>query len=167
MRRWRMPDLARHAPPGLELEGEKKLFGWGLLCAAGYSLLFLVRYLDARDELFYDRLGKKVLWENAVMPDFAQLLGDALYGFAVLAVCLAGVAVWHYLYHWQGSKSIYTLRRLPDRWVLHRRCLTLPLAGLAVCAAAALALLLVYYAVYQLATPAACLTPGQWQKLWR
>ena len=41
------------------------------------------------------------------------------------------------------------------------------LLGAAICLAAALILLLVYFAVYQLVTPEACLTPGQWEKLWR
>lgn len=70
-----------------------------------------------------------VLRPGAVMEDFAQLLDWMLLGFAVTAVCMAALAVWHYASHFQGSRSIYTMRRLPQRWELARRCLTLPLLG--------------------------------------
>ena len=160
-------DLARHAPPGLELAAGLKWYGWGLFLAVGYSLSFFIRYLNERGDLYHNRLGKQVLWEGAVMPDFALVLGDALHGFALLAAGCVGFAVYCYLSHRQGSKSIYTMRRLPDRWELHRRCLTLPAAGLALCAVLAFALLGLYYWIYMTATPAQCLTPDQWQKLWR
>ena len=63
--------------------------------------------------------------------------------------------------------SIYLMRRLPDRWELHRRCLVFPFAGLVLCVAAAFLTVVLCYACYMIATPEICLTPGQWQKYWR
>lgn len=165
--RLRAVNLDRYAPLGLDAAAGLRWYGWGLFAAAGYSLTFFIRYLNERGDLYYNKLGRQVLWDGVVMPDFVQVLGDALGGFAVLAAGCVGFAVYCYLAHRQGSKSIYTMRRLPARWELHRRCLTLPAAGLAVCAVTAFVLLLLYYWIYMTATPAQCLTPGQWQKLWR
>lgn len=64
-----------------------------------------------------------------------------------------------------GAKSIYLMGRLPDRWELHRRCLTLPLGWLLSAVLLPVLTLLVYYGIYYLITPAACLRPGQLAKL--
>jgi len=72
----------------------------------------------------------------------------------------------HYQYHHRVSKSIYTMKRLPNRWELHRRCWSLPLCCFAAVLLTGFLLLLVYYAVYLLVTPAENLAPDQWKKLW-
>ena len=100
------------------------------------------------------------------MPDFVTLLGHYLIGFLLVALCMLAIVAYHYLYHRQGSKSIYTMRRLPDGMVLHRRCWTLPVLMALASLLAAFVLLMIYYAIYMFVTPDACLTPGQWQKLW-
>ena len=159
--------LARFAPPGLNLNFDLNFFFTGLACSVLYSLSFLYRFAGARSDL-YDHYGAvRRLREGAVMPDFRELLGSALLGFLVLGLCMIPFALYHYAYHRQGSRSIYLMRRLPDRWELHRRCLTLPACGAAVCLLLAAALLLIYFGIYLLATPDVCLTPDQWQKLWR
>ena len=100
------------------------------------------------------------------MPDFVEILGKGLLGFLIVSTLMIAAAVMHYLYHFHESKSIYTMWRLPNRWELHRRCLTLPAVGLAISAVAAMLFLLLFYAVYMNITPDVCLTPGQWQKIW-
>ncbi len=159
-------ELSRLAPPGLALRPELRLFGAGLALAAAGSCSFLLRYGSSRNALYYAAGAKRQLIQGAMMPDFVQLLGRALWGFGALALLCAALAVWHYAYHHVGSKSVYTMRRLPQRWERHRRCLTLPAIGLALSLLCALSLLLIYYAIYMLATPQACLRPGQWQKIW-
>jgi hypothetical protein len=159
--------LARFAPPGLELKQEFQFFVIGTICAALYSLSFLIRFTDALSQLYWRNGLERTLIPDAVMPDFRELLGSSLAGFLVIGLCMIPFALYHYAYHRQGSKSIYLMRRLPDRWELHRRCLTLPALGAVICLILALLLLLLYFAIYLLATPDACLTPDQWQKLWR
>ena len=160
--------LTRWVPPGFPLRTELTLFTVGNVCAFLYSLTFLFRFWNSYRDLFVWARG--VRWglePGAVMPDFVQLLDRSLWGFGAAALCMLLLIPAHYAYHRTGSQSIYLMRRLPSRWELHRRCLTLPLLGAAICLAAALILLLVYFAVYQLVTPEVCLTPGQWEKLWR
>ena len=160
-------NLSRYAPPGFELRTELQFFIAGMALATLHSLSFLTRFAHAKSDL-YGRIGTdRYLLPGAVMPDFHTLVGKALIGFLVLAIWWILVFVSaHYGYHFAGSKSIYLMRRLPDRWELHRRCWTLPLLVVLLCLLTATILFLVYYGIYMAATPKECLTPHQWQKIW-
>lgn len=159
-------DLQRLVPPGVNARQELTwmLVGWALSFV--YSLGFAMRLAQELSALYRVTGGKRVLRIDAVMPDFAGLLGSHLYGFLLVALCMLAIVAYHYLYHRQGSKSIYTMRRLPDGMELHRRCWTLPVLMALASLLAAFVLLMIYYAIYMFVTPESCLTPGQWQKLW-
>lgn len=160
-------DWSRHAPAGFPVIEEVKAFGGGCVGASLFSLLYYVpRYADALSSLYRGNGAERTLISGAVMPDFVEILGRGLLSFQILCACMIFFAGRHYFYHFRESKSIYTMRRLPNRWELHRRCLTLPAAGLIISAAMAMLFLLAFYAVYMLKTPDVCLTPGQWQKIW-
>ncbi len=161
-------DLSRYAPPGFPLKPELQFYFTYLIIQALANLfLFFNSYYSAREGLYWRNGLDRTLNPDAVMPDLAAILqSTALSLLLVLVLCMPLFAVIHYAYHRQGSKSIYLMRRLPDRRELHRRCLTLPLAGLVLCALAFLLLLLVFYWVYMTFTPEQCLTPHQWQKIW-
>lgn len=162
------PDLTRWAPPGFNLRPEKQFFVTGMACAVLYSFMFFIRYGNARSDLFGYSHGSniRILLPDAVMPDFYLLLEHYWAGLAVLAMCMLALIVYHYVYHWQGSKSIYLMRRLPNRFELHRRCLTLPLIAILICLLTAIILLLLFYGTYIAFTPKECLMPDQWKKLW-
>lgn len=159
--------LERYAPAGIKLETERNFFIGGMIVAAVYSFSFLMYYGMYKGGLYHQVRGENVLIPGKMMVDFAILMENALNGFFLLSFCLVLLAIYHYAYHYQGSKSIYLMRRLPDGKELHRRCLTLPIAGIVIALLTAFIFLLIYYAVYMLVTPEQCLTPGQWQKLWR
>ena len=158
--------LERSLPVGLDYRQELKWLTYGGVASVLNSLGFLIRYSQHYQSLFLQVGASKVLDTSAIMPDFLQVLGGGLIGFLILALCMAAVIINHYAYHYQGSKSIYLMQRLPNRWELHRRCITLPLLAVIVCLCAALLLLLAYFAVYMTVTPPACLAPGQWQQIW-
>ncbi|NLB89630.1 MAG: hypothetical protein GX786_00185 [Clostridiales bacterium] len=162
------PNMIRWAPPGLNLKPEKQFFFIGMLCAVLYSFMFFIRYGNARFDLYIysPASNTRILIPGAVMPDFYLLLEYYWAGLAVLAICMLALIIYHYVYHWQGSKSIYLMRRLPNRFELHRRCLTLPLIGIFTCLLTAIILLLLFYGTYVAFTPKECLTPDQWQKIW-
>lgn len=162
------PDLQRLVPPGVNAQQELKWMFGGWMLSFFYSLGFTMRYAWEYRYLFTDAMGgPRVLKAYEVMPDFADLLSSHLYGFLIVALCMLGVVLYHYAYHRQGSKSIYLMRRLPDGMELHRRCWTLPVLCAMASVLLAFALLMLYYAIYMFVTPDACLTPGQWGKLWR
>lgn len=164
------PDLQRLVPPGVNAQQELHWICGGWALSLLYSLGFVTGYSQERNNLYMTvttSAGRqRVLRSGAVMPDFADLLGTHLYGFLLVALCVLAVVVYHYLYHRQGSKSIYLMRRLPDGMELHRRCWTLPVLGALASILLAFVLLMIYYAVYILVTPKSCLPPDQWQKLW-
>lgn len=140
----------------------------GVLSAWGCSLLcFLVKYFDARSYLFehWDKT-RVFVRPGAVMKPFYEILQGTMLLFGFAALCLLLLALWHYYYHFQDSRPIYLMRRLPDRWDLWRRCLALPLLGLAACIVLAVLNTLLFYAVYRFCTPQECLEPGQWRMLW-
>lgn len=161
------PDLQRFVPLGVNARQELEWMFGGWMLSFFYSMGFLVRYEREYLSLFHTIDKRRVLLEGRFMPDFADLLGSHLYGFLIVALCMLAVVVYHYVYHRQGSKSIYLMRRLPDGMELHRRCWALPVLCALGSILLAFVLLLIYYAIYMLVTPDACLTPGQWEKLWR
>ena len=76
----------------------------------------------------------------------------SLFPFLVLALCQPAVALIHYLYHYQGGRSIYRMRTLPQRGELGRRCLAAPAAALGRCVLAAVAvavLCALYYLLFR------------------
>ena len=146
--------LEKLLPPGFDLEAELKWIAWGLGLSFFYSLGFLFRYGSAISALYYyDGNYNKILNEQSYMRPFSQLFGSTTSGFLLVAICMIGLAAYHYAYHYQGSKSIYLMRRLPDRLDLWRRCLTLPLLAILVCAVCVSILTAIYYAVYLGFTP--------------
>ena len=85
--------------------------------------------------------------------------------FPVLAgICLL-LAIPHGVSFYQGSRSIYLMRRLNDRGELWRRTLGLPLVLAAIVLVLAALVLVVFYIAYCVATPDVCQTPNQWAKL--
>ena len=160
-------NLSRLTPPGYSLELERAFFRFGLVSAAVYSAFFFIRFGNAIDNLYGYEDRRRVLLPDAVMPDFADLLEHNFIGFALLAALMLCFIAIRYAYYRQGSRADYLMRRLPDAADWHRRCLLIPVLNALTCAAAAVLLLLVYFAIYMLITPDACLRPGQWYKIWR
>ena len=69
-----------------------------------------------------------------------------------------GLEVWDcYDYHKKSTKSIYLMRRLPDKWELHRRCWGRPVIHCILSLLAVAAMTLVYFLLYLTLTPWECL----------
>lgn len=162
-------DISRHLPPGLSFSEERSFFLIGAIAAGVYSLLFFVRFSNALSDLYEtERLtGKRVLIDGAQMQPFETLYGGLSTGFYLLAAAMLFWALRHYLYHWQASKSVYLMRRLPNRLEWHRRCLSVPSAMALFCLAAAVLIPALYYGIYCLITPASCLGVQSFASFWR
>lgn len=153
--------LERMVPPGYPVKTERLFWRNGMVLAFLWSLGYFLRLNNAVSELYqFIPPDEKVLIPGAVMPCFMDILGSALVPFLLLALCMLGFVVSHYAYHWQGAKSVYLMRRLPDRGLWHKRCLTLPillaLAALLLCAVLAV----LYFIIYLAYTPASCRLAG-------
>ena len=163
MRKW----LKKCTPPGIPLRGELSFLLLGNLCALLLSFGFLANYHTARMSLFDFIGGKRVLIEEAQIADFTELIHRTLWGFAVVALAMSGMILYHYFYYRQGSKSIYLMKRLPNPWERHLRALALPLAAILATVLLAVLIRFLYFVLYLLATPKECLPPQVWQQLWR
>ena len=148
----------RILPPGLNLRTERNAF---LFALAAVSLIttgiFFLRYSSARDALFRHSGRKPFLIPDAMMEEFPVLLDRVFVPLLLLMLFTPFWVLLHVLHYRRGSMSIYLMRRLPDRSLLHQQCWTLPLLGLLLTVLTTLLLLGIFTLVYIYATPAACL----------
>jgi hypothetical protein len=153
---------SRYTPPGRE-NSQFLICAWLWLAGAVlWSLRFPVNYIGARSQL-YARSGgmvsyqTKVLIPGRVIDPFFAIAEDSFNLFPVFWLFLLLEAVACYASFRQNTMSIYLMRRLPDRWELHRRCwgkpLILSLLGLGIM----VGVLGFYFLIYVLFTPAGCL----------
>lgn len=152
------------APPGFNVTAELEVYGLTLAAAVLYSISFLIQFFQEYNALYATH---ELLRQGAVMTDFAILTENVFTLFWVPVFMALGYIFIHYRYHYKDAMSIYLMKRLPERMELHRRCLILPLSAMASALFVAAALLGIYFAVYMLVTPEECLTPNQFEKVWR
>ena len=151
-------DLKKYDPPGMETDKEQGILVGGTALTLIISLVyFWDRYASAYRRLWDYYNGNTKILGNDPMEPFFELFGRSLGGYLIVILCmLAGVAV-RYAYYWQGSKSIYLMRRLPDGGLLHRTCWVRPMVRMGLSLLAALVSLAVFYGIYVFVTPAVCL----------
>ena len=147
----------RYVPLGINGTFVFSRMGIGLGAATAFSLSFLFKYANAWNELFRYRNGKRYLIEGAQIAPFSEICRGSFWAFGVMFFVLLFVVVWFYFYHSQGSCSIYTMKRLPNRWELWKRVVTIPLLGIAACIVTMPLLKGLYYLIYLFCTPKGCL----------
>lgn len=140
--------------------------GIGVLACILCNCYFLYSYGQANRALYYISPGQRILRPDATMPPFSSLLGISLYGCLAAALAMIPVVWAFWNSHTMGSKSIYTMRRLPNRWELHRRCITIPALAAVGFLLLAVALWGIDFAIYWNYTPPSCLPPSMWEALW-
>lgn len=158
--------MARRLPPGVDaLKLETSLIV-GLAASLVFHLQFIMRYWSAYNDLYtFSRVSNTRVLNGTLMPAFQEILGTSLYGCFVAALAMIVVAIQLYATYFQGSKSIYTMRRLPDPWEQWRRVLTLPVLAAIGFLLLAFVLRCLDFAIYMLLTPDQCLYPYSWTEL--
>ena len=156
--------LARLTPPGIRWQTELKLWAWLAGAAAVYSFAFFFELAEEISRLYHTPYpgAARQLREGWMMPYFAELAQGRFRLFPLVLLAMLLTAAGNYLSFFRGSKSIYLMRRLPQRGETARRCLGLPLLLAGATLLLAGLLLLMDYLIYTLAVPSACLAPGQW-----
>ncbi len=157
----------KNLPPGMNPAEERNFVKIGLVLSALIAFLDVIVCFTELNHLYQYRAGKRILDASRKMPDFAEIFQRFPIGFAILAVCMLGFIVYHYVYYYRGSKSIYLMRRLPDRWEIHRRAWSYPLCVILLCALCVVVLFWLYFGLYLWITPNECLVPGQLYRIWR
>lgn len=157
--------LVDYFPPGINIMQQCAwvVFGWiGSTIFSG--MRFSIRFWSRRNSL--------TQWSGSemslqMMPDFSEVLLGTMAGFWIVICCMAALTVYNYYYHYNESKSIYLMRRLPNGGELHKRCLAFPVVVTLISLGLAFLLLCVYYKIYMISTPVGLLKPDQWEKIWR
>lgn len=158
--------MTRQVPPGLDWWTELKWAVSGLVVGALWSLTaFGYQFSNALRRLYDWVGGKSILVESRTIDPFPELLYQAMAGLLLGILLTIPLACYHYAYHYLGSRSIYLMRRLPDGWELWRRCLTVPALLAAVFLLTIELLTFLYFLIFLLATPDACLPTEPWRQL--
>lgn len=158
-------NLDRFAPPGMELKGCKDFSSIALV---GNVLFSAVSFLTGTFNL-WQALPPRETWPHpttVVTWPFTEALGISMEGFWIFAISMVAFVVMNYLYFFDGSKSVYTMRRIKNPWELHLRCWTLPLCSAAVLLLCRVVLTVVYFLIFMLVTPKGLPIPG-WSQLLR
>ena len=155
----------RDLPLGVDWEAARLYLGRAWLYVLLWSLKAPLAALLARGEIYtYIDGGRKVVYNG--MKSIDWVMRGSLYGILLLAVTMPFLAIYFYSMHFRGSKSIYTMRRLPKRGELLRRCIKVPLMTMLQCMVSVPVLRSVYYLFYELVTPKGHMPVGQWRLLW-
>ena len=149
-------DLNRYTPMGYT-SSNSALSITALIFAVINTVELPFNIIAARNDLYPN--GRLVLGviAGAKMATFRSLIGTSLRLFPLFWVTMALEVFSAYRYHKTGSRSIYLMRRLPDKWELHRRCWRRPLIYTAGSLALMAVILVFWYLMYLLITPAGCL----------
>ena len=156
--------LKRYSPPGMDITHEKSWLIGGLPVGILWSFVFFFRYADAYEELFTRSGGEQVLKPGAVIQPFDEIMGPSLLALVLVAFIMLQFLFHHWFYFYQGSRSIYLMKRLPQKGELVKRILILPVLAFFICMAVLVLVRFLYFGVYLLVTPDSCLPANVWQQ---
>lgn len=142
-------------PPGYECWQEWTaaciLLGMGVL----FSFRFFYRLWSAEEQMRQTFEGFRISGEGLEAEAFAGMVCQDLVFFVPLPLFLTAMVVYHYLYYFSKTKSIYLMRRLPRRGAVARSCILGPLLCLGIGGLCVAGLYLLYYVIYLLVIPLA------------
>lgn len=144
-------NLKKYMPVGRDPSAYLKAGVAAWIAASVYELgFFLINYVNELANV------RRMLKIRPVMkiPAFYGLIENGFRLFPLVWLVMALEVISAYGYHRMGSMSIYLMRRLPDRWELHRRCWTLPVLITLGSLASMGLIALVCYGIYRGFTPA-------------
>lgn len=144
-------------PPGYEYEWERNSAVLLLGTGVGLSLLFYRRLHQAAEVLYEYTDRRRVLRKDAVAVSFQQLVENHWGLYVPLLLFLTAMMIYHYIYYYRETRSIYLMRRLPRRGVVFKSCVMGPLLGFGVAVVILMLLYLLYYGCYLLVIPGECL----------
>ena len=150
----------RFLPLGISLERANFLFGAGILIGVAGHLFFLGRYIMQINKI---KIGTKgIILDSALkMPDFWELEEHAYIGY-VLGILLVFIlqAYWNYEYYNKETKSVYVMKRLPDRKEYKRTIWVSPAIEAASICMVMIAQTFIDICIYILVTPEPALPYG-------
>ncbi|MGI6766279.1 MAG: hypothetical protein ACOX4R_03555 [Lentihominibacter sp.] len=150
----------RFMPIGSNMEKANFLFGLCICLGVGEHLLFFAKYI--MEMRVIARSIKGVTIEPGVaMPYFWELQNHTLYGyFAAILLVFIVQAYWNYSYYNKETKSVYVMKRLPDRKEYARTIWVTPLIEALVIAVIMIGNIFIDYGIYTIFTPDVAILGG-------
>lgn len=148
--------IEAYAPVGTDAKKSVKLWKIAIGWTTAIVLLSYVASLFSMRSNLYSysyKVGGNVILEGVLMPEFFMVIGRILAIYLVPALLAAVLVVQNYRYHRTGSMSVYLMKRLPNPWEYHRRCLTIPLVELVLTGVVVAVILLLFWGLYWLVVP--------------
>lgn len=152
------------APLGVNLNILKLFLIIGLIASILFSFSFVVNYSNWKKSV--SSITDDDIIDASLRSDCADLMDGSFTLFPVGIVGSLCFSIYHYAYLYQGSKSVYTLKRLPRKGEIIKRVFTLPVAAAIMFLVTGILLLLLYYGIYMLFTPEGWRNPSQLQIIW-
>lgn len=160
--------LQKYLPVGLSAVKVKNTAVTGFILSVIISVFmyFNIFFSSLEALYYYDRQGRKILDISEMMPDHRVLRENCFDVFLIMLMCCLVFAVYNFVYHYIGSKSIYTMLRLKSRKEFIVRCISIPLVFAAVLILTVVILNFIYYFTYLFLVPAECMH-FEWKEMWR
>lgn len=110
----------RFMPLGINIEKSNALLGGCIVIGFVEHLLFFGRYLMQLRVINSSIIGITID-SDLKMPYFCQLQEHSYYGYILAILMVLFIqAYWNYSYYNKETKSVYVMKRLPDRKEYHR-----------------------------------------------
>lgn len=155
-------------PPGISLKSEiitiSSLIILGLVISIG---TFVNRFTAALSSLYIKEGAFMLLDQSKRMMQFDQIMDNNLTMLTLVILGCLCLCVYHYMYYSEKTKSIYVMRRLPNRYTLHVQALSVPVLAILLCCLMSFMLILIYYTIYTNVTPMGYLPLEQCEGIWR
>lgn len=149
----------RFMPLGINLERTNFFFGVCILIGIAEHLLFFGRYLMQLD-VIKESIKGVTIDSSVRMPYFWDLQENAYYGYiAAILLMIFLQAYWNYEYYNKETKSVYVMKRLPNRKEYPRTIWVTPVIQALFIAMIMVLHTAVDFAVYVLGTPEIALQP--------
>lgn len=101
----------------------------------------------------YQTISPENLLADQTMVPFVILIERKLLLFTLFILTMIALIIYNYRWHYIGSNSAYTMQRLPQKYALHGRCLTVPVIAIISALVVMVLLLFCYYQYYWRITP--------------
>ncbi len=153
--------MKKYFPIGYEYIIELKLMIGLILFSLFINFSILMQIVSCKNSLFYH--GKYI--PKHIMPDYVELAEGSQVVFVLIIFLAIGMIASHYRYHYKGTKSIYTMKRLKNPKELHYRCLVVPVLSILGSLVAIYGMLFLNFALYLYIVPDYAMNEGQLKML--
>ena len=160
--------LSKLVPMGVSAKPVFVLSVIGLVaCVITSFFSFWTKFINYYSKIcYYDDSGVRHFNDHPKMEPFSSFNAN-FDAFEIYFACLAFLAVYFFVHHFVGSKSIYTMRRLKNPLELYVRCLAVPVVFIVLGIALIYLLNFIYIKIYLFLVPEDSLFPWWNKDIWR